>query len=225
MPDYLDELVQLQEGLVAATNHLAGLREDLAGVIERLTQAGGAVDGAERFGSSTEAPSAPPIVVDREATHWRKHQHRSQVVGETCFCSPETHYLYKRVMRRFEDDPALGKSEVPNTGLCGVAIEELVDSIYGAGITEPLEARLRYRRAPGEERKRIGFSLSCEREAEIEELLLALNRNRQGAIKITLSRLFEVALEDFLPRLLVEDVDQTLVARVRSACYQRRDRR
>jgi hypothetical protein len=130
--------------------------------------------------------------------------------------SPPTHDLYKRAMRRLEDDPLLGAESVSNTSLCNVALQDLFKEIKSDGVSASLLRRLHMRRAPGDPRKTVGFILNAELEEKTEDFLRSINRKRGSATKASLGRFVEVALEELLPKLLEPNVNPELIARLRS---------
>lgn len=136
--------------------------------------------------------------------------HQSAIV----YVMPELKKDLKRVVDRFEDEPALGERALPNSRVVTVAIEELLEEIDDAHASPDLLARLR--RPRDYETRRIGYSMPRAFASHIDDVIKKMNDARpRGARMVMLTHLAEVALENLVPRLLVPSVDPDLVARLR----------
>jgi len=133
----------------------------------------------------------------------------------TTYVVPRLYEDLDTLARKFKFDAAFGARPVANSRLVVTAIEELLPLITASRPSDALLSRLR--RPRDYETKKLGFSLPIALRKKINRALEAVNENRpRGAYQVLLSHVAEVALEDFVPRLLFADsIDPALVDRIR----------
>jgi hypothetical protein len=135
-------------------------------------------------------------------------------VSQSAYVAPDIYRDWIKALRRFEDETELGEKKLDNSAVLHAALEDLVASFTGR--MPPADIRDRLWEPRRYQKREIGYALSADFHTDLQMLALELNRNRpSGAPMLKVTHLAEIALECFLPRMLVPRVDQRLVRRLR----------
>jgi len=217
LDESLGRLLKQHDELTGALDRVAAYHNSVTELLCVITQAV-SIQEASRANSFDICPDEVPDTSDLESLASDVKDVRSASTCFTAYLAIPTHEQLKRVCRRLEDDPKLGAARVSFTRLCHVALVDLLSVVESDEIPPRMIERLRRRRLPGEASRRLNFSLARDMENRLGRAVLTLNQQRAGAAKASVSNCVEVALQDFLPRLLQERVD----AEVLSALRERR---